>query len=89
MKIADGTNHKPSYLGAAVNWMLIVAVMAAGVALVEAAGGLVRSVEGEPLTFNKKDPWLTGLLATGEPLMERSLATIRPHESVWRVPLRR
>jgi myo-inositol-1(or 4)-monophosphatase len=37
--------------------------IAAGVALVESAGGIVRKADGSPLEFNKEDPLLKGLLA--------------------------
>jgi myo-inositol-1(or 4)-monophosphatase len=37
--------------------------VAAGVALVLAAGGRVRTLDGSPLVFNQKHPWLSGLAA--------------------------
>lgn len=43
--------------------------VAAGVALVEAAGGFVRGLDGFPLTFNNKTPLLPGLVAGGPGLM--------------------
>src|SRR5205085_7226002 len=43
--------------------------IAAGVALVQAAGGTVYSLECEPLSFNKKNPWLSGLIAHGPDLL--------------------
>jgi len=39
--------------------------VAAGVALVEAGGGLVRNLGGNPLTFNKRNALLSGLIACG------------------------
>jgi myo-inositol-1(or 4)-monophosphatase len=42
--------------------------VAAGVALVEAAGGRVRTLDGSPLRFNQPRPWLSGLGAWPEPL---------------------
>jgi myo-inositol-1(or 4)-monophosphatase len=42
--------------------------VAAGVALVEAAGGLTRSVSDSPLTFNNRFPKLPGLVASGQAL---------------------
>jgi myo-inositol-1(or 4)-monophosphatase len=44
--------------------------VAAGVALVRAAGGSVRSLGAEPLAFNRADPRVPGLLASGPGLME-------------------
>jgi myo-inositol-1(or 4)-monophosphatase len=37
--------------------------IAAGVALLQAAGGSAYSLEGKPPSFNKKDPLLSGLIA--------------------------
>jgi hypothetical protein len=37
--------------------------VAAGVALVTAAGGHVRTLDGSPLVFNQERPWLSGLAA--------------------------
>jgi myo-inositol-1(or 4)-monophosphatase len=39
--------------------------VAAGVALVEAAGGIVRTIEGQPVTFNRKSTLYPGLVACG------------------------
>lgn len=39
--------------------------VAAGVALVEAAGGFVQTLEGSPATFNGCSPLLSGLIAGG------------------------
>lgn len=38
--------------------------VAAGVALVQAAGGEIRTLGWEAPTFNRPDPWLSGLVAT-------------------------
>jgi 3'-phosphoadenosine 5'-phosphosulfate (PAPS) 3'-phosphatase len=37
--------------------------VAAGVALVEAAGGFVLTLNGEPIRFNNRKPLLPGLVA--------------------------
>jgi len=42
--------------------------IAAGVALVESAGGFVQSLENSPLTFNRRSPRLSGLIAGGASL---------------------
>ena len=42
--------------------------VAAGVALVLAAGGHVRTLDGSPLVFNQPRPWLSGLAAYPEAL---------------------
>jgi myo-inositol-1(or 4)-monophosphatase len=42
--------------------------VAAGVALVEAAGGFVQTLEGSPVTLNKWPPLLSGLVAGGSGL---------------------
>ena len=44
--------------------------VAAGVALVQSAGGIVRTLEGAPLTLNKPVPLLSGLIACGPGLYE-------------------
>jgi myo-inositol-1(or 4)-monophosphatase len=38
--------------------------VAAGAALVRAAGGIVRTLSWDPPVFNGRDPWLSGLIAT-------------------------
>jgi myo-inositol-1(or 4)-monophosphatase len=48
--------------------------VAAGVALVLAAGGRVFTVDGTPVTFNRPKPKLSGLLATGTNLAQRVAA---------------
>ena len=47
--------------------------VAAGVALVLAGGGRVRTLDGTPLQFNQRRPWLSGLAAYPESL-EAALA---------------
>jgi myo-inositol-1(or 4)-monophosphatase len=42
--------------------------VAAGAALVLAAGGRVGTLDGSPLRFNQQRPWLSGLYAWPEPL---------------------
>ena len=42
--------------------------VAAGVALVTAAGGRVRCPEGAPVVFNRREPLLPGLMASGSDL---------------------
>lgn len=39
--------------------------VAAGTALVQAAGGVVRNLDGSPVAFNQRKPWLPGLIAAG------------------------
>ncbi len=39
--------------------------IAAGTALVQAAGGVVRNLDGTPVVFNAPKPWLPGLIAAG------------------------
>jgi len=50
--------------------------VAAGVALVEAAGGFVSAPDGAPLPFNRLQPRLSGLLACGMPLRDELLSLI-------------
>lgn len=42
--------------------------VAAGTALVEAAGGIVRTLEDTPISFNTRSPLLSGLVASGAQL---------------------
>ncbi len=56
--------------------------VAAGAALVEAAGGFVSTLEKTNLTANRRDPLLSGLLACGPFLKEELLALVEPHVSV-------
>ena len=49
--------------------------VAAGAALVQSAGGFVRTLNGFPVRCNNKSPLLTGLLACG-PLLRDELVTL-------------
>ncbi len=51
----------------------------AGVALVQAAGGFVSTLEGSELAANRRDPLLSGLLASGPFLKDQLLALVEPH----------
>lgn len=51
----------------------------AGVALVESAGGFVSTLERTSLTANRRDPLLSGLLASGPFLKEPLLELVEPH----------
>jgi len=51
----------------------------AGAALVQSAGGFVSTLEKTPLTANRRDPLLTGLLASGPFLKDSLLALVEPH----------
>jgi len=53
--------------------------VAAGTALVLAAGGFVRRLEGEPPTFNNRSPLMTGLIAGGENLRAEIDALLDGH----------
>ena len=53
--------------------------IAAGVALVEAAGGFVRSLANSSLTFNNENPLISGLVAGGPHLREQLSSLIHPH----------
>jgi myo-inositol-1(or 4)-monophosphatase len=53
--------------------------IAAGVALVEAAGGVVRSLANSSLTFNKKSVGVSGFLAGGPCLREELTSLIQRH----------
>lgn len=53
--------------------------VAAGAALVSSAGGFVATLDNTPLQCNRKDPLLTGLLASGPLLREELLAAVLPH----------
>jgi len=44
--------------------------VAGGAALLNAAGGAVRTLGWEPPTFNQRKPWLSGLVATGAELQD-------------------
>jgi myo-inositol-1(or 4)-monophosphatase len=51
----------------------------AGAALVQAAGGFVSTLEKTSLIANRRDPLLSGLLASGPFLREALLTLIEPH----------
>ena len=53
--------------------------VAAGVALVESAGGFVSTLEKTRLVANRRDPLLSGLLACGPFLKDELLAILEPH----------
>lgn len=51
----------------------------AGVALVESAGGFASTLEKGNLIANRRDPLLSGLLASGPFLRETLLALVEPY----------
>jgi myo-inositol-1(or 4)-monophosphatase len=51
----------------------------AGAALVQSAGGFVSTLERTTLTANRRDPLLSGLLASGPFLKDQLLALVEPH----------
>jgi len=51
----------------------------AGAALIEAAGGFVSTLEKTTLVANRRDPLLSGLLASGPFLKEQLLSMVEPH----------
>jgi myo-inositol-1(or 4)-monophosphatase len=50
-----------------------------GAALVQSAGGFVSTLEKTDLTANRRDPLLSGLLASGPQLKDELLALVEPH----------
>src|SRR5580704_8953708 len=54
----------------------------AGAALVLSAGGFVSTLEKTDLTANRRDPLLTGLLASGPKLKDALLNLVEPHIKV-------
>jgi myo-inositol-1(or 4)-monophosphatase len=54
----------------------------AGVALVEAAGGFVSTLEKTNLVANRRDPLLSGLLASGRFLKDELLSLVEPRITV-------
>ncbi len=56
----------------------------AGVALVEAGGGFVSTLEKTSLTANRRDPLLSGLLASGPLIKDELLALLEPRIPVVR-----
>jgi myo-inositol-1(or 4)-monophosphatase len=53
--------------------------VAAGAALVESAGGYVRTLDNAPLRCNQRNPLLSGLLACAPNLREELLARVSSH----------
>jgi len=53
--------------------------VAAGAALVASAGGFVSTLENTPLQCNRKNPLLSGLIASGPFLRDELLAAIQSH----------
>jgi myo-inositol-1(or 4)-monophosphatase len=51
----------------------------AGAALVRSAGGFVSTLEKTELTANRRDPRLSGLLASGPFLKDKLLALVEAH----------
>jgi myo-inositol-1(or 4)-monophosphatase len=51
----------------------------AGAALVQSAGGFVNTLERTALTANRRDPLLSGLLASGPFLKDQLLSLVEPH----------
>lgn len=51
----------------------------AGVALVKSAGGFIATLEKADLTANRRNPLLSGLLASGPLLKDHLLALVEPH----------
>jgi myo-inositol-1(or 4)-monophosphatase len=51
----------------------------AGAALVQSAGGFVSTLEKTTLVANRRDPLLSGLLASGPFLKDKLLALLEPH----------
>ena len=53
--------------------------VAAGAALVESAGGVVRTLDNQPLRCNQRRPWLSGLVACGPALRDELFALVKDH----------
>jgi len=51
----------------------------AGAALVESAGGFVETLDRARLSANRRDPLLSGLIASGPGLKEELLKLVEPH----------
>ena len=60
--------------------------VAAGVALVEAAGGFVSGLGGGPITFNHQHPVLSGLIAGGPRSQEEIQSVLSPYLARTRLP---
>lgn len=53
--------------------------VAAGVALIESAGGSVRTLAGSSLQFNNRNTLLPGLVASGRNLYENVISLVQPY----------
>ncbi|MGH9433094.1 MAG: 3'(2'),5'-bisphosphate nucleotidase CysQ [Terriglobia bacterium] len=53
--------------------------VAAGIALVEAAGGFAAGLNGEPVTLNSQSALLHGLIAAGSSLKQPIMGLLEPH----------
>ena len=53
--------------------------VAAGAALVDSAGGFVRTLDGQPLRCNNRNPLLSGLLACGAGMQDPLLSLVEDH----------
>ena len=53
--------------------------VAAGVALVTSGGGFVSTLENRPLQCNRRDPLISGLIASGPHLREPLLSLLESH----------
>jgi myo-inositol-1(or 4)-monophosphatase len=53
--------------------------IAAGIALIEAAGGVVRTLEGTPVSLNQKSTLRSGLLGCGARLMDNLQSCLESH----------
>jgi myo-inositol-1(or 4)-monophosphatase len=53
--------------------------VAAGAALVQSAGGFVATLDNAPLKCNRRNPLLSGLLASGPFLREELLAAVQAY----------
>ena len=62
--------------------------VAAGAALVASSGGFVSTLENKPLQCNRRNPLLSGLLASGPFLREELLAAVQSHLPVPTAPER-
>lgn len=56
--------------------------VAAGTALIESAGGFVRTLENQPLLCNQRSPLISGLVAGGTGLQEQLLAVALKNRSL-------
>jgi myo-inositol-1(or 4)-monophosphatase len=61
--------------------------VAAGIALVESAGGFVRTLENTPFRCNNKEPRISGLVAGSRLLREELLSVLENHLRAARKPI--